>query len=243
VRADDPAVYGAPGGPRGGTLRPVPPTGIPAQVLAAAADRRSGATPIALAAADGLLAVADRPGLLAEAVRVLVAGQPAMAPVWHLARAARAPDPRVALTALRAALRAEARAAVAVARAWLDRAGGPLATVSSSSLVEQALAGRRLAGPGEPAVAGIIGADAVGPSALVNAAGSAALAARTPTLVVAVAAKLVPAAAFERLLAPGFERVPLELVAAVVVGAELLDPAEAGRRAAALGAEPLSPPG
>ncbi|HKE99499.1 MAG TPA: hypothetical protein VKG45_11275 [Actinomycetes bacterium] len=212
----------------------MPPTRIPAQVLAAAADRRSGATPIALAAADGLLAVADRPELLAEAVRVLVAGQPAMAPVWHLARAARAADPRAALEALRAALRADTRAAVMVARAWLEQAGGPAATLSSSSLVDQVLAGRRRAGEGEPAAAGIIGADAIGPRALVNAAGSGALAARLPTLVVAVPAKLVPAGPFEGMLAPGFERVPLERFAAVVVGAELLTPRQAGRRAAAL---------
>jgi hypothetical protein len=52
-----------------------------------------------------------------------------------------------------------------------------------------------------------------------------------PTLVVATAVKLVPAAVFGRLGGPGFEVVPLEAVAAVVVGPEVLSPAQAGRRA------------
>jgi hypothetical protein len=39
---------------------------------------------------------------------------------------------------------------------------------------------------------------------------------------------------FARLAGPGFEAVPLAAVAAVVVGPEVLSPAEAGRRAEAL---------
>jgi hypothetical protein len=56
-----------------------------------------------------------------------------------------------------------------------------------------------------------------------------------PTLVVISGVKLVPAAAFARLAAPGFEAVPLAAVDAVALGGELVGPAEAGRRAAALG--------
>ena len=74
------------------------------------------------------------------------------------------------------------------------------------------------------AVAGVVGADAIGPSALLNADGTRELAARLPTLVVATAVKLVPGPVFERLGGPGFEVVPLELVAAVVVGPEVLSP-------------------
>ena len=48
---------------------------------------------------------------------------------------------------------------------------------------------------------------------------------------VATAIKLVPGEVFDRLAGPGFEAVPLQEVAAVVVGGELLSPAEAGRRA------------
>ena len=205
---------------------------LPELLRSAAADRRSGATEIAVAAVDGLLEVAGDPLLLAAGAALLEAGQPAMAPIWHAARAARSPEPQAQLLALRHALVADADAAVATAAAWLDQRHGPPATVSHSSLVERVLAGRRLAAPGRGAVAGVIGADAIGPAAVRNATGSAALAAALPTLVVATAAKLVPADVFERLGAPGFEAVPLASLAAVALGGELLDPAEAGRRAA-----------
>jgi hypothetical protein len=214
---------------------------LPPAVLAAAADRRGGATEVAAQALDGLLEVATEPDRLERAVELLLAGQPAMAPIWHLARAARAPDPAAALAELRRRLDADAGAAVAAAAAWLrrrlaDRPGG-VATVSHSSLVDRVLAAAGPRAAGEPVVA-VVGADAVGPEALLNAAGTAELAARLPILVVATAVKLVPAAAFERLAGPGFERVSLDAVTAVVVGPDVLAPAEAGRRAAALGPAP-----
>jgi hypothetical protein len=83
-------------------------------------------------------------------------------------------------------------------------------------------------------VVGAVGADAIGPGVLLNAAGTRELVVRLPTLVVATAVKLVPAEVFGRLGGAGFETVPLEAVAAVVVGGEVLSPAEAGRRAEAL---------
>ena len=209
---------------------------LPAAVLAAASDRRGGAMEVAATALDGLLAVAADPLLLEEAVTVLLAGQPAMAPIWHLARAARSPDPPSALAALRRHLHADAEAAVDAATAWLldhltDHPGA-VATVSHSSLVDRVLAQLgpgRVRGPG--AVVGVVGADAIGPGALLNAAGTRELAAQLPTLVVATGVKLVPGEVFGRLGGPGFEVVPLAAVAAVVVGGELLSPAEAGRRA------------
>ena len=210
---------------------------LPELLTNAAGDRRGGATEIALAALDGLLQVADDPDRLAAGAALLEAGQPAMAPVWHLARAARSADPMAELAALRRALVADAAAAVATAAAWLDERPGPVATVSHSSLVERVLAGRELAaGPGAgQAVAAVIGADALGPAQVLNATGSAALAASLPTLVVATAAKLVPAAVFEYMAGtPGFEPVPLASLAAVALGGELLTPAEVGRRAAGL---------
>jgi hypothetical protein len=285
--------------------------GLPAAVLAAAADRRGGALEVAATALDGLLEVAADPPRLEQAVGVLLAGQPAMAPIWHLARAARGPDPPAALAALRRHLDTDADAAVTAATAWLHHrlAGDPgaVATVSHSSLVARVLTanlapeaegpvegriegqaegqgegqgedrgerrgeGQRegrgegrvtppssgLSGvprwgsvadgwaagpslstaPGAPVV-GLVGADAIGPGAVLNAAGTGELAARLPTLVVATAIKLVPAEVFGRLGGPGFETVPLETVAAVVVGAEVLSPAEAGRRAGDLGPAP-----
>jgi hypothetical protein len=156
-----------------------------------------------------------------------------MAPIWHLAQAARAPDPRSALAALRHHLDADADAAVAAATTWLQgrlaATPGAVATVSHSSLVDRVLA--HVALTSADPVAGLVGADAIGPGALLNAVGTGELVGRLPTLVVATAVKLVPAEVLGRLGGEGFEVVPLEAVAAVVVGAEVLSPADAGRRA------------
>jgi hypothetical protein len=240
--------------------------GLPAAVLAAANDREGGAMEVAATALDGLLEVAADPDLLEEAVAVLLAGQPAMAPIWHLARAARSPDPASALAALGRRLDTDAEAAVTTATAWLRThlaaTPGPLATVSHSSLVNRVM-GRvagarehpdpRVLGPltgrvAEPGTGGaglstapgvgVVGADAIGPRGLLNAEGTRELAARVPTLVVATAVKLVPAVVFGRLGGAGFEVVPLEELVAVVVGPEVLSPAEAGRRAAGLSGGP-----
>jgi hypothetical protein len=216
--------------------------GLPAAVLAAANDREGGAMEVAATALDGLLEVATDPDLLESAVAALVAGQPAMAPVWHLARAARGPDPPSALAALRRRLDSDADAAVTTATAWLREHlaanPGALATVSHSSLVDRVLAALGL--PGSPPtgsaapMAGVVGADAIGPEGLLNAVGTRELVGRVPTLVVATAVKLVPAEVFGLLGGAGFEVVPLEAVAGVVVGPEVLSAAEAGRRATGL---------
>jgi hypothetical protein len=216
--------------------------GLPAAVLAAANDREGGAMEVAATALDGLLEVATDPDLLESAVAALVAGQPAMAPVWHLARAARSPDPPSALAALRRRLDSDADAAVTTATAWLREHlaanPGALATVSHSSLVDRVLAALGL--PGSPSTgstapgAGVVGADAIGPEGVLNAVGTRELVGRVPTLVVATAVKLVPAEVFGLLGGAGFEVVPLEAVAAVVVGPEALSAAEAGRRATGL---------
>jgi hypothetical protein len=237
---------------------------LPPAVLAAASDRVGGALEVAATALDGLLAAAGDPELLEEAVTVLAAGQPAMAPIWHLVVAARGHDPPSALAALRRHLAADADAAVEAATGWLlDRlaahpAGGQpgtVATVSHSSLVDRVLdrvdevLGRvdgarespapRSVGLSAAPVVGLVGADAIGPEALLNADGTRELAGWVPTLVVATAVKLVPAEVFGRLGGAGFEVVPLEALAAVAVGGEVLSPAEAGRRAREL----TPPPG
>ena len=209
--------------------------GLPAAVVAAASDREGGAMEVAATALDGLLEVATNPDLLEEAVAVLLAGQPAMAPIWHLARAARGSDPPSALAALRRRLGTDADAAVTAATTWLRdhlaTTPGTVVTVSHSSLVSRVLGalGHNTI-PSAPGV-GVVGADAIGPEGLLNAVGTRELVGRMPTLVVATAVKLVPGEVFERLGGPGFEVVPLEAVAAVVVGSEVLSPAEAGRRA------------
>jgi len=121
---------------------------LPPAVLAAASDRAGGALEVAATALDGLLEVAGDRELLEEAVAALEAGQPAMAPIWHLAVAARGPDPPSALAALRARLATDADAAVDAATAWLldrlaahpgDADPGAVATVSHSSLVARVL--------------------------------------------------------------------------------------------------------
>ncbi|MFL5880998.1 MAG: hypothetical protein ACJ782_13105 [Actinomycetota bacterium] len=209
---------------------------LPEAVLAAAGDRRGGAAEVAATALDGLLEVADDPSLLEEAVAVLLAGQPAMAPIWHLAWAAHGPDPTAALTDLRRRLTTDADAAVTAATAWLHRHlathPGAVATVSRSSLVDRVLA--QIGPTGGDPVVGVAGADAIGPDGILNAVGTLALAEEVPTLVVATAVKLVPGEVFGRLGGPGFEVVPLETLAAMVVGAEVLSPAETGRRAEAV---------
>jgi hypothetical protein len=209
---------------------------LPEAVLAAAGDRRGGAAEVAATALDGLLEVADDPSLLEEAVAVLLTGQPAMAPIWHLAWAARGPNPTAALTDLRRRLTTDADAAVTAATAWLHRHlathPGGVATVSHSSLVDRVLA--QIGPTGGDPVVGVAGTDAIGPDGILNAVGTRVLAEEVPTLVVATAVKLVPGEVFWRLGGPGFEVVPLEAVAAVVVGAEVLSPGEAGRRAEAV---------
>ena len=214
---------------------------LPDAVVEAASDRRGGATEVARRALGGLLEIAGDRERLAAAADLLLEGQPAMAPVWHLARAARSADPAAALAELRERLDGETGAAAETAARWLrNRLGspaGPVATVSHSSLVDAVL--ERIGPPatrGRPAVA-LVGADAIGPKALLNAAGTRLLAARLPTLVVSTRLKLVPAGVFARLAAPGFEVVPLDLVDAVALGPELLAPGAAGRRAAALGGQ------
>jgi translation initiation factor 2B subunit (eIF-2B alpha/beta/delta family) len=78
----------------------------------------------------------------------------------------------------------------------------------------------------------LAGADAVGPDAVLNIAGTADLARAHPTIIVATSVKLVPRAVFATLGAPGFEAVELNLFEAVVLDGEVLTPAQAGRRAA-----------
>src|SRR5215218_9676410 len=139
---------------------------VPAAGLAAGGDPRGGSLEVAATAVDGLLEAAADPPVLEEAVAVLLAGQPAMAPIWHLANAAAAPDPPSALAALRHRLATDADAAVATATTWLldhlATTPGTVATVSHSSLVNRVLSHPALTRQvsGAPSVA-VVGADAI----------------------------------------------------------------------------------
>ncbi len=86
---------------------------------------------------------------------------------------------------------------------------------------------------GDPVV-GLAGADAIGPGEILNIRGTHELARRLPTLVVTTSLKLVPGPVFDSLGYPVFERIPLNAFAGVVLDGEIVDSAEAGRRAAAL---------
>jgi hypothetical protein len=235
-----------------------------AKVRAAAADRTGGAAEVARTAAEGLAALPARDA--SRAVRLLLAGHPAMAPLWRLATdVLSAPGPAEGTARFLDRLRRDQEAAGALAPhlpPWV-------VTVSSSSSVLRALAAARrvrvvacmesLPGgegrlmalalreagkearvvPDEEAVrtlpgrAVVVGADAVTPSAVVNKAGTRALAeaARArdvPCFVVAGETKFVaePLPA-EELLEP----TPLDLFTAVATPWGLLSPEEARARA------------
>ena len=188
---------------------------------------------------------------------MLLAGQPAMAPIWHLARAARGPDPPSALAALRRRLGTDADAAVTAATAWLRdhlaTTPGTVATVSHSSLVTGSWAGSpgrasparygapdgRVAnrgGPGcpQPRGWGWWGRTRSGRRGCSTPSGPGSWWGGCRRWWWRRRSSWSPGRCSGGWVGPGFEVVPLEAVAAVVVGPEVLSPAEAGRRATRL---------
>ena len=216
-------------GQRGDGSLSRPWTPDPARGGPGAAGRRAGPQEAATAV-DGLLEVAADPPLLEEAVAVLLAGQPAMASA--LADAAAAPDPPsasppCATTSPPTPTPRWPPPPPGCSTAWPPPPWprSPTAPWSPGSCPTPRPPGVRF-----PPCRGRGGRDRAG--ALLNAVGTRELAARLPTLVVATAVKLVGRcssgwAGRVRGRAPG-------AVAAVVVGGEVLSPAEAGRRAAGL---------
>lgn len=176
---------------------------LPATVAAIASDRRSGAREIARAAAEALAGL--DPAEVPDAVRALLRGHPAMAPLWRLATAVlEAEDPAAGASGFLELLRRDDRVPEAAAPLLPDA----VLTISWSSSVAAALRlrrprtivcmvsepggeGRRTAEalaelgartvPDEealeafPARAAVVGADAVGPGGLVNKVRTAAL--------------------------------------------------------------------
>jgi hypothetical protein len=181
---------------------------------------------------DGLLTIGGDPGRLLAAVALLRERLPWCGPMWHVARAAYSPDPSVALRSLRQRLDLDAARSVATVVRLLTERGGAVRAVPGSGLVAAVLSALPPL-PGS-AVVGLAGADAVGPDAVLNVAGTGDLARTVPTVIVATSVKLVPQRAFAALGGCGFETVELSLFAGVVLDGALLTPAEAGRRAAAL---------
>jgi hypothetical protein len=211
----------------------VPAPVLTPQLAVAVDDGVSGASGVVRQVIDGLLRLADDPDRLRSAADLVTTRLPWCAPMWHVLAAAGATDPVLALRSLRERLDVEVDRSVAAALKLLSGRGCAVRAAPGSALVAAVLA--TLPAPtGTPReVVGLCGADGIGPAEILNIVGTRGLAATVPTIVVATSVKLVPQEAFQRLAAPGFERVPLRLFEAVVLDGEVLPPAEAGRRAAA----------
>jgi hypothetical protein len=206
---------------------------LTSRLSAAAEDRTSGATGVARQVIDGLLELVDDPDRLRAAADLMAGRLPWYAPMWHIVRAAHDSDPAPGLRRLRERLYFDVDRSVAAAVKLVEERGGPIRTAPSSALVKAVVA----AVPnrtGSGAVTGLAGADAIGPSAVLNIIGTYDLACTVPTIVVTTSLKLVPEGQFQRTGAPSFERIPLYLFEAVVLDGEVLSPSEAGARAAAL---------
>lgn len=214
----------------------MPTAPLTPQLTAAVEDRRSGATGVVRQAIDGLLGLVDEPDRLRIAADVVAARLPWCAPMWHVVAAARTSDPAVALRALWQRLDFEAERSVATAVKLVTERGCAVRAAPGSSLVDAVLAVVPSPSRVSGGVLGVCGADGIGPVEILNVVGTRELAAAVPTIIVTTSVKLVPHAAFARLGAPGFERVPLRLFQAVVLDGEVVTPVEAGRRAECLGA-------
>jgi hypothetical protein len=202
-------------------------------LVVAVQDGTSGATDVARQVIDGLLELTDEPGRLSATAELLAAQLPWCAPMWHITRAAHAANPVVALRSLRKRADFDVDRSVAVAVKLLTERGCAVRTARGSGLV--AAVARALPEPARAnTVNGLAGADALGPTAVFNMAGTGELARTVPTFIVATSMKLVPEEAFRRLRGSGLERVPLCQFEAVVLDGEVLTPAEAGQRASAL---------
>jgi hypothetical protein len=152
--------------------------------------------------------------------------------MWQVARAAASTDPDAALRLLRQCLDRGTRATIDAAVRWVEQGDRGVLVVPGSGLVDAVVA--RVPVPAGGAMVGLVGADAVGPDAVLNVVGTGRLAGMVPTVVLATSIKLVPPTWFEVLGGDGLETVPLSAFEAVILDGDLLAPADAGRRAAAL---------
>jgi hypothetical protein len=212
---------------------PQPTPQLTPRLVVAVQDGTSGATDVARQVINGLLELTDEPGRLPATAELLAARLRWCAPMWHISRAAHAVNPVAALRSLRDRLDFDVDRSVAVAVKLLTERGCAVRAVRGSGLV--AAVARALPEPaGARTVNGLVGADALGPTAMVNMVGTGGLARTVPTFIIATSMKLVPEESFRRLRGSGLERVPLRQFEAVVLDGEVLTPAEAGQRAAKL---------
>jgi hypothetical protein len=207
---------------------------LPASLREAVTVTTAGATGVARMVIQGLLELIDDRTAALEATEFLTARLPGYAPIWHIANAVRSADPAEALRRIRAELDHAVERTVKTTLEWVGERGGPITSAPSSSIVNQVLAQLPAEARRGTPVAALAGADAIGPSTVLNIRGTRELARRLPTLVVTTALKLVPEPVFARLGAPVFEHIPLDSFVGVVLDGELLSPEEVGRRAAEL---------
>jgi hypothetical protein len=197
-------------------------------------DATMGATAATRKVVDGLLALSGDRARLRAAAGELAVRLAWCGPMWQVADAAASPDPRAALGLLRERLERDTQATIDAAVAWLREGERSVWVVPGSGLVDAVVA--KLPGPrASGATVGLAGADAIGPDAVLNIAGTGQLAGTVPTLVLATSIKLVPDSWFAVLGGHGLETVPLDAFAKVILDGELLAPADAGRRAAGIG--------
>jgi len=208
---------------------------LPTALQEALTTKTAGATGVARLAIAGLLEIIEDRDAFEQAAAILGARLPGYAPIWHIVNAVHGDEPATALPRIRAELDEAVDKSVAAAARWVTDHGGEVAVAPSSSIVSQVLARLGTRAGDDGATIGLAGADAIGPAEVLNIKGTAELADRLPTLVVTTSLKLVPEHVFSRLGAPVFERIPLRAFAAVILDGEILDPEDAGRRAAAIG--------
>jgi hypothetical protein len=215
-----------------------PPTQEPGQTSGASgATGATGATGVARQVIDGLSGLVHDHTLLHAFADVLLGMLPGYGSMWHIARAAHADDPALALREIRERLDMDVDRSVDVAIKVLQERGGTIRTAPSSSLVKAVAAALPAGTVDQPTSArctGLAGADAISPNTVLNIRGTLDLARWTPTIIVTTSLKLVPETVFVQLGSPAFERIPLHLFEAVVLDGEVLSPAEVGRRAAAI---------
>ena len=156
------------------------------------------------------------------------------APLWHIGNAVRGDNPADALVRIRAELDESVRRTVRAAIDWVRERPGRVIFAPSSSIVAQVLAGLPDRTQHGPTAIGLAGADAIGPEQVLNIVGTAELTENASVLIVTTSLKLVPKRIFDQLGAPVFEKIPLAAFALVALDGEIIEPHEAGRRAAAL---------
>lgn len=195
--------------------------------------RGVGCTGVTLRAVTEMEKVADDVDLVNDCMAFLRRELNGYATLWHLERALQQQAPRVALPRFATRLRTDVRRSLDTASRYLRCRAGGFVAAPSSGITRQLMArlAESPAGASDAPATGLSGADAIGPTEVLNIVGTRDLATRVPTFIVTTGDRLVPGPVFDSLGSALFERVPLAMFEAVVVNDEVLSPAEVGRRA------------